>query len=67
MRKLASMDTIERCVAAAGVTGEVDVVASWTPCCLLVWSTDTTGTGDVGKVVSRVVVAVPLIVRLCCS
>ena len=68
MRTLASTDAIERCVAAAGVTGEVDVIASWSPCRLVVWSTDVTGTDDVGKVVSRVIVANPSIAAqfYCC-
>ena len=66
MRILASKDVIERLVAAAGVTGEVGVVASWSPCRLLVWSTDTNGTDDVGKVVSRVVVANPSVAQFCC-
>ena len=54
MRMLASHDAIEQSVATAGVTGEVNVVASWTPCRLLVWSTDWTGDADVAKVVSGV-------------
>ena len=53
MRTLAFNASIDKCVAVAGVTGEVNVVASWKPCRLLVWSTDSAGDNDVGKVVSK--------------
>lgn len=53
MRTLALNASIDKCVAAAGVTGEVNVVALWKPCRLLVWSTARTGDDDVGKVVSK--------------
>lgn len=65
MRVLASNPAIERCVAAAGVVGEVHVIALWIPSRLLVWGTGDTGSDDVGKVVSMVVVASPSIAQLC--
>ena len=56
MRMLASRHAIAQSVAKAGVAGEVNVVASWTPCRLLVWSPDRTRGADMEKVVSEAVV-----------
>lgn len=55
MRMLASRRDIAQSVATAGVAGIVNVVATWNPCRLLIWSRNSgrTGVEAVEKLVSN--------------